>query len=143
MMSLATGTPLGPYRILTLLGAGGMGEVYKAHDTRLNRFVAIKILRPERVSDWGRKQRFIQEAKAASALNHPNIITLHDISVDNDRDYLVMEYVPGKTLDALIRRTGMRYGELLKIAIPVADGLNAAHVAGIIHRDLKPSNIIV
>src|SRR5258708_6234636 len=136
MMSLATGTPLGPYRILTLLGAGGMGEVYKAHDSRLNRFVAIKILRPERVSDWGRKQRFIQEAKAASALNHPNIITLHDISVDNDRDYLVMEYVPGKTLDALIRRTGMRYGELLKIAIPVADGLNAAHVAGIIHRDL-------
>jgi Tol biopolymer transport system component/tRNA A-37 threonylcarbamoyl transferase component Bud32 len=143
MMSLAKGTRLGPYQILAPLGAGGMGEVYKALDTRLNRFVAIKILRPERVSDRGGKQRFIQEAKAASALNHPNIITLYDISVDNGRDYLVMEYVPGKTLDALIRRTGMPFDEILKIAIPLADGLSAAHGAGIIHRDLKPSNIMV
>src|SRR5437868_10945632 len=93
-MSLVTGTLLGPYQILAPLGAGGMGEVYKAHDTRLNRFVAIKILPLERVTHEGRRQRFIQEAQAASALNHPNIITIYDISVDNGREYIVMEYVP-------------------------------------------------
>jgi Tol biopolymer transport system component/tRNA A-37 threonylcarbamoyl transferase component Bud32 len=142
-MPLTVGLRLGPYEILAPLGAGGMGEVYKARDTRLNRFVAIKVLPAERVADESRKQRFIQEAQAASALNHPNIITVHDIAIDNGRDYLVMEYVPGKTLDALIPRTGMRLGELLKIAIQVAEGLSAAHGAGIIHRDLKPSNVMV
>jgi serine/threonine protein kinase len=120
-----------------------MGEIYKSRDTRLNRFVAIKVLPPELLTDAARKQRFIQEAQAASALNHPNIITIHDISIDNGRDYLVMEHVPGKTLEALIPRTGMRLGELLKIAIQVAQGLSVAHAAGIIHRDLKPSNIMV
>jgi hypothetical protein len=120
-----------------------MGEVYQARDTRLNRFVAIKILPPERVADAGRKQRFTREAQAASALNHPNIISIYDIAVDNGRDYIVMEYIPGRTLDTLIPRTGMRLGELLKIAIPMADGLSAAHAAGIVHRDLKPSNVIV
>ena len=120
-----------------------MGEVYKARDHRLNRFVAIKVLPSERVAEEARKQRFIQEAQAASALDHPNIIVIHDIAIDMGRDYLVMEYVPGKTLDALIPRTGMRLGELLKIAIQVAEGLSAAHGAGIIHRDLKPSNIMV
>jgi Tol biopolymer transport system component len=120
-----------------------MGEVYKSRDTRLNRFVAIKVLPPERLADVARKQRFIQEAQAASALNHANIVTIHDIAVDNGRDYLVMEYVPGKTLEALIPRTGMRLTELLTIAIQVAEGLSVAHIAGIIHRDLKPSNIMV
>src|SRR5690242_8784778 len=141
-MTLAVGTKLGPYEIVSPLGAGGMGEVYKARDTRLNRFVAIKVLPSERLADESRKQRFIQEAQAASALNHPNIITIHDIAADSGRDYLVMEFVAGKTLDALIPRTGMRLGELLKIAIQAAEGLSAAHAAGIIHRDLKPSNII-
>src|SRR6186713_3283261 len=111
-----------------------MGEVYKARDSRLNRFVAVKVLPAERVSDARRKQRFMQEAQAASALNHPNIITIHDIAADGDRDYLVMEYVPGKTLDALIPRTGMRIDELLRIALQVAEGLSAAHAAGIVHR---------
>ena len=116
-MPLSVGTRLGPYEILGPLGAGGMGEVYKARDTRLNRFVAIKVLPAERLADEGRKQRFIQEAQAASALNHPNIISIHDIAIDSGRDYMVMEYVPGKTLDALIPRSGMRLSELLKIAI--------------------------
>jgi serine/threonine protein kinase/WD40 repeat protein len=119
-----------------------MGEVYKARDPRLNRFVAIKVLRAERIADEEHKRRFLQESRAASALNHPNIVTLHDIFVDNGRACLVMEYVPGKTLNALIPRTGMRVGELLRIAIQLAEGLSAAHAAGIIHRDLKPSNIM-
>jgi serine/threonine protein kinase len=142
-MPLSTGTPLGPYEIVAPLGAGGMGEVYKARDTRLNRLVAIKVLPAGRLGDEGRKQRFIQEAQAASALNHPNIITIYDIAIDNARDYLVMEYIPGKTLDVLIRGTGMPLGELLRIAIQVAEGISRAHEAGILHRDLKPSNIMV
>jgi serine/threonine protein kinase len=142
-MPLSPGTRFGSYEIVAPLGAGGMGEVYKARDTRLNRFVAIKVLPPERMADERRKQRFIREAQTASALNHPNIITVHDIAIDNGRDYLVMEYVSGKTLDELIPRTGMRLRELLKIAMQVAEGLSAAHAAGIIHRDLKPSNIMV
>ncbi|MDQ6739330.1 MAG: protein kinase, partial [Actinomycetota bacterium] len=142
-MPLITGTRLGPYEILAPLGAGGMGEVYKARDSRLNRTVAIKVMPAELLADQGRKQRFIQEAQAASALNHPNIIGIYDIAVDNGRDYMVMEYVPGKTVDALTSRSGMRLSEVLKIAIQVAEGLSMAHAAGIIHRDLKPSNIIV
>ena len=113
-MTLLAGEKLGPYEILIPLGAGGMGEVYKARDTRLNRLVAIKVLPAERVADEGRKRRFIQGAQAASALNHSNIITIHDIASDHGRDYIVMEYVPGKTLDALIPRSGMRLGELLE-----------------------------
>jgi Tol biopolymer transport system component len=120
-----------------------MGEVYKARDIRLNRFIAIKVLPADRMADEGRKQRFIQEAQAASLLNHPNITSIYDIAIDNGRDYIVMEYVPGKSLDALIPRTGMRPGELLKFAIQAAEGLSAAHAAGIVHRDLKPSNIMV
>src|SRR5688572_27241790 len=128
---------LGPYELGARLGAGGMGEVFKARDPRLNRFVAIKFLQPAHA------HRFVREAQAASALNHPNIITIHDVANDGTRDYLVMEYVAGKTLDALIPRGGMRLGELLKSAIQIADGLSAAHSAGIVHRDLKPSNIMV
>jgi Tol biopolymer transport system component/tRNA A-37 threonylcarbamoyl transferase component Bud32 len=128
---------VGPYEIVARLGAGGMGEVFKARDPRLNRFVAIKFLRPAHA------HRFIREAQAASALNHPNIITIHDVANDGTRDYLVMEYVAGKTLDALIPRGGMRLGELLKSAVQIADGLSAAHAASIVHRDLKPANIMV
>ena len=140
---LAPGDRLGPYEIVSQIGAGGMGEVYGARDKRLNRFVAVKVLPADRMADTARKQRFIQEARAASALNHPNIVTIHDIAADCDRDFLVMEYVAGKTLDDLIPRAGMRLGELLKIAIQAAEGLGAAHAAGIVHRDLKPSNMIV
>ncbi|MBY0507964.1 MAG: protein kinase [Bryobacteraceae bacterium] len=138
-----TGRTLTHYQILDALGSGGMGEVYKARDTRLNRFVAIKVLRSDLVANASRKQRFIQEAQAASALNHPNIVTVHDIFEHEGTDCLVMEYVPGKTLDALIPRQGLRLNEALRIAVQVAEGLRKAHAAGIVHRDIKPSNVIV
>ena len=132
-MPLSAGTRLGPYEIVAPLGAGGMGAVYRARDPRMGREVAIKIA-AERFSD-----RFEREVHAVAALNHPNICQIYDVGPN----YLVMEYVQGKTLDALIRGKGMPLNELLKIAIQVADGLNAAHAAGIIHRNLKPSNIMV
>ena len=138
-----TGQTLGHYQILEKLGSGGMGDVYQARDTHLNRIVAIKLLRAERVVDEGRKRRFIQEAQAASALNHPNIVIVHDITSQNGLDYMVMECVAGKTLDALIPRQGMRLGDALKVAAQMADALIKAHGAGIIHRDLKPSNVMV
>ncbi|HUQ91084.1 MAG TPA: protein kinase [Bryobacteraceae bacterium] len=138
-----TGQTLAHYQVLEKLGAGGMGEVYKARDTRLDRIVAIKVLPPDIVANAGRKLRFIQEAKSASALNHPNIVVIHDINQENGVDYMVMEYIDGKTLEAVIPRQGMRLAEALKVAIPIADGLAKAHSAGIIHRDLKPSNIMI
>src|SRR5216684_703389 len=142
-MTLSAGTRLGPYEILSLVGAGGMGEVYRARDTRLDRFVAIKVLSAEKVADTERKRRFVQEAKAASALNHPNIITIHDIAEEHGTDYIVMEYVAGQTLDHTIHRHGLRLNEALKYAVQAADALAAAHAEGIIHRDLKPSNVMV
>jgi eukaryotic-like serine/threonine-protein kinase len=137
------GQQLGSYQIASLLGRGGMGVVYKARDTHLDRFVAIKALPHELVADADRKRRFVQEAKAASALNHPNIITIHDIASDNGTDFIVMEYVQGKTLGQLIPRRGVKLNEVLKYAIQIADALAKAHAAGIIHRDLKPGNIMV
>ena len=120
-----------------------MGEVYKARDTRLDRLVAIKVLAADRVADPDRKLRFIQEAKAASALNHPHIVTIHDISNDSGIDFIVMEYVPGKSLEQLIPSKGLRAAEALKYAIQTADAFAAAHAAGIVHRDLKPANLMV
>ena len=137
------GKTLGAYQILSLLGSGGMGEVYKARDSRLNRSVAIKVLPPDKTSDADRKRRFVQEARAASALNHPNIITIHDIGREDGIDFVVMEYVAGKTLDRLIPRRGLKLNEVLKYSIQIADGLAKAHSAGIIHRDLKPGNVMV
>ena len=131
------------YQIVEKLGEGGMGIVYKAKDTHLDRMAALKILPPEKTSDPERKRRFIQEAKAASALNHPSIITIYDIGADGDVDFIAMEYVSGRSLDALIPRQGMRTAEVLRIAVQMADALAAAHAAGIIHRDLKPGNIMV
>src|SRR3990170_5165869 len=131
------------YEILHKIGEGGMGVVYKARDTHLERFVAIKVLPAERVADPERKRRFIKEARAASALNHPNIITVHDIACDDGLDFMVMEFVPGKTLDQLIGRKGLKLGAALKYGVQIADALAAAHAAGIVHRDLKPSNIMV
>jgi serine/threonine protein kinase len=137
------GRTISHYEIIEKLGEGGMGVVYKARDTRLDRFVAIKVLPPEKVTDPERRMRFIQEAKAASALNHPNIITIHDIDQADGVYFISMEFVAGKTLSALIPRHGMRLGEVLKYAIQIADAVARAHAAGIIHRDLKPSNIMV
>ncbi len=142
-MPLTAGTRLGSYEILTLVGAGGMGEVYRARDLRLGREVAIKILQPDRLGDEARRRRFVQEAQAASALNHPHIVTIHEIESAGDRDFIVMEYVRGRSLDAVIPRSGMRLGEVLRIAIPVADALAAAHARGIVHRDLKPANVMI
>src|SRR3989449_6083632 len=131
------GSQLGPYKIEAPIGAGGMGEVFRAHDTRLRRTVAIKVLPRERVADPERKRRFLQEARAASALNHPNIVTLHDIANDSGIDYLVMEYVPGKSLDKLITPQGLPLIEAIAYATQIASALAAAHAAGIVHRDIK------
>jgi dienelactone hydrolase len=120
-----------------------MGVVYRARDTRLDRFVALKVLPLEKVWDPDRKRRFIQEAKAASALNHPSIITIYDIDQSDGIDFIAMEYVAGKTLDDLIPREGMRLSLALKYAVQITDALARAHGAGIIHRDLKPSNVMV
>jgi Tol biopolymer transport system component/predicted Ser/Thr protein kinase len=138
-----TGQTLLHYEVLEKLGEGGMGVVYKARDTHLDRFVAIKVLPAAHMADPARKRRFIQEAKAASALNHPHIITVHDINSADGVDFIVMEYVRGKALDELIPRHGLRLGDALKYAVQIADALAKAHAAGIVHRDLKPSNIMV
>src|SRR5437868_1214198 len=112
-----TGRTIAHYQVIAKLGEGGMGVVYKARDTHLDRFVAIKVLPPEKVADPQRKSRFVQEAKAASALNHPNIIHIYDISQDGADDFIAMEYVPGKTLDQLIGRKGLALKDTLKYAI--------------------------
>src|ERR1700694_5579174 len=116
---IASGTELGPYKIEALLGAGGMGQVFRARDTRLGRLVAIKVLPHDRVADPERKRRFLQEARAVSALNHPNIVTLHDIASDAGMDYLVMEYVPGKLLDKLITPQGLPLAEAINYATQI------------------------
>ena len=138
-----TGRTIGNYEILDKLGAGGMGVVWKARDTRLDRLVAIKMLPAEKAADPERKRRFVLEAKAASALNHPNIITIHDISCEGGMDFIVMEYVRGKPLDQVIPRKGLRLNEVLNYAIQIADAMARAHGAGIVHRDLKPGNIMI
>jgi len=137
------GRSIAHYSIVEKLGEGGMGAVYKALDTRLERPVALKILPAEKMSDPDRRRRFTQEAKAASALNHPHIVTIYDIGESDGTYYIAMEYVEGQTLDRLIGRKGMPLGEALGFAIQIADGLGKAHAAGIIHRDLKPFNVMV
>jgi Tol biopolymer transport system component/serine/threonine protein kinase len=137
------GKVLAQYQISEKLGEGGMGVVWKALDTHLDRFVALKTLPAERLADAERKRRSVQEAKAASALNHPNIVHIYDIAEVDGVQFISMEYVPGKTLDQLIGRKGLRLNEALKYAVQIADALAQAHSAGIIHRDLKPSNVIV
>ncbi len=138
-----TGKTLGHYRIDSKLGEGGMGVVYLAQDTHLDRRVAVKVLPPEAVANPERKRRFVQEAKAASALNHPNIVTIYDIDSADGVDYIAMEFVPGRSLDQVIGRKGMKVGESLHYAVQIADALARAHQAGIVHRDLKPGNIMV
>ncbi len=134
---------LGHYRLISKLGEGGMGMVYLARDTLLDRDVALKILSAEFRSDADRQRRFLKEAKAASALNHPNIVTVYDVGTDGKIDYLVMEYVAGKPLDRLIPRNGLKLKEALRYAIQIADALASAHRSGIVHRDLKPANVLI
>jgi serine/threonine protein kinase len=140
---LLPGAPLGPYVVVELLGTGGMGEVYAARDTRLGRLVALKILSPMLADDPRLKHRLLQEAKAASALNHRGIVTLHDVGREDGIDYLVMEYVRGTTLDKLIAKDGLDTKRALRYGIEIADAVAAAHAVSIIHRDLKPGNIMV
>jgi Tol biopolymer transport system component len=142
-MPPSPGTRLGPYEIVAPLGAGGMGEVYRARDTRLGREVALKILPPAFTYDPARRARFEQEARAAAALNHPNIVGVHDLGEVDGAFYLVSELVPGETLDALMARGPLPLKKLLDVAAQVADGMAAAHAARITHRDLKPPNIMV
>lgn len=142
-MQSMIGQVLDRYRIESKLGEGGMGVVYKARDTHLDRTVAIKVLPQDKVSDPFRKQRFVVEAKAASALNHPGIVTIHDIRSDVGIDFIVMEYVGGKTLDQVISGKGLGSARALRYGVAIADALAKAHEAGIIHRDLKPSNVMV
>src|ERR1051326_639676 len=142
-MALITGTKLGPYEIAEPLGAGGMGEVYRARDTRLERSVAIKVLPSHLCDNPDLKQRFEREAKAISALNHPHICTLYGVGHQGGTDFLVMECLEGETLAERIKRGPLASEELLKIAIQVADALEKAHRAGIVHRDLKPGNVML
>ena len=142
-MPLATGSRLGPYEIMAPLGAVGMGEVYKARDTRLERIVAIKVLPPHIAERPDVRQRFEREARAVSALNHPHICTLHDVGNESGLDYLVMEYLDGETLADRLKRGAMPLEQTLNTANQIADALDRAHDTGIIHRDLKPGNIML
>ncbi|HEV8231332.1 MAG TPA: serine/threonine-protein kinase, partial [Thermoanaerobaculia bacterium] len=142
-MSLAAGTRLGPYEIMSPLGAGGMGEVYRARDTRLGREVAIKVLLADVSADDSRRRRFEQEARSASALNHPNIVTVYDVGSVDSTIYLAMELVEGRTLREMLADGALAPRRMLEIAVQVADGLAKAHDAGLVHRDLKPENLIV
>ncbi|HUP45065.1 MAG TPA: serine/threonine-protein kinase, partial [Thermoanaerobaculia bacterium] len=142
-MQLNPGHRLGPYEILGPAGSGGMGEVYRGRDTRLNRNVAIKILPAGAAGDEMNRSRFAREAKAISALAHPNICTLFDVGSDDGVDYLVMELLEGETLAEHLRRGAMPLPTLLRHAIAIADALEKAHASGVIHRDLKPGNMMV
>jgi len=142
-MALAPHVRLGPYEILSPLGAGGMGEVYKANDTRLNRVVAIKVMRGHMGADSQLRERFDREAKAISSLNHPHICALYDVGSQDGIDFLVMEYLDGETLADRIARDPLSVAESLQIARQIAEALEAAHETGIVHRDLKPANVTI
>jgi serine/threonine protein kinase len=142
-VAILPGKRLGPYEILSAVGAGGMGEVYRAKDTRLDRIVAIKILLDQHVSNPKLCERFEREARTIASLNHPNICVLHDIGHQDGTDYLVMEYVEGETLAARLEKGPLPLDQVLRYAIEIADALDKAHRKGVTHRDLKPGNIML
>src|ERR1700680_274893 len=142
-MPLATGAKLGPSEVVGPLGAGGMGEVYRAHDTRLERTVAIKILPAQFSSDPVSKQRFDREAKTISSLNHPHICVLYDVGHQDGTDYLVMECVEGETLAKRLEKGPLPLEQVLKFGMQIAEALDKAHRSGVVHRDLKPGNIML
>ncbi len=142
-MTLAAGSRLGPYEIVSPLGAGGMGEVYKARDTRLERDVAVKILRPSESTSEEMKQRFEREAKAISQLSHPNICALYDVGSHEGTEYLVMEYLEGETLASRLAKGALPLPQVISFGVQIADALDRAHRQGIVHRDLKPGNVML
>jgi serine/threonine protein kinase len=142
-MALSSGTRLGPYEIQSPLGAGGMGEVYRARDTRLDRTVAIKILPSHLSSNPEALQRFDREARAISSLNHPNVCQLYDVGLQDGTSYLVMEYLEGETLADRLSKGPLPLDQVLKCGIEICEGLEKAHRSGVIHRDLKPGNIML
>ena len=142
-MLLAPGARLGPYEVVAPLGSGGMGEVYKATDTRLRRSIALKILPAAHASDPDRLRRFEQEALAAAALNHPNILAVYDIGTYSRTTYLVSELLEGQTLREYVDHGALSVRKTLDYAIQLANGLAAAHEKGIVHRDLKPENLFI
>src|SRR5918911_2766299 len=134
---ITEGTLIAHYRVIAPLGAGGMGAVYRAHDEKLGRVIALKVLPPEAMAQADRRRRFLQEARAASALNHPHILTVYEIGEADDKPYMVMEYIQGETLRQRIIAGALLFKDALEIAIQVAEGLTKAHEHGIVHRDLK------
>src|SRR5882672_4301518 len=142
-MSLAAGVRFGPYEIISVIGAGGMGEVYRAKDTRLNRIVAIKVLPGHLSSNPQLKQRFEREARTISSLSHANICSLYDIGQQDGVDYLVMEFIEGETLAKRLDKGPLPTEQVLKLGIQIAEALDKAHRQGVIHRDLKPGNIMI
>ena len=143
MSSLQSGQTILHYKILEKIGEGGMGEVYKAEDLKLGRQVALKLLSSESPEDKKAKSRLLQEARATSALNHPNIVTIYSIEQADGVDFIVMEYVEGETLKSVIDKKLLDISRLMDLGAEIADALFAAHSAGFIHRDIKPSNILV
>src|ERR1039457_3877981 len=142
-MALTSGTKLGPYEILSPLGAGGMGEVYRAKDTRLGRDVALKILPESFARDSDRLRRFEQEARAVAALNHPNILAIHDVGQHDGTPFLVSELLEGESLRAVLDRGALPQRKAIDYGVQIAQGLAAAHETGIVHRDLKPENLFI
>src|ERR1700688_2795368 len=142
-MTLIAGTNLGPYKIQSAVGAGGMGEVYRAHDSRLDRTVAIKVLPASFSADHERMQRFAQEARAAAALNHPNILSIFDIGEEHGSPYVVSELLEGETLRERLRSGALSSRKAIDYGLQVARGLAAAHEKGVVHRDLKTENLFI
>ena len=142
---LVPGSRLGPFEVVSLLGAGGMGEVYRAHDHRLGRDVALKVLPAAWVSDHDRRRRFANEARAAAALNHPHICAIHEVGIGSDGEppFIAMELLEGETLRDRLTRGPLDTSELIDYGIALADALETAHLKQIIHRDIKPSNIVI
>lgn len=142
-MKLSPGTRLGRYEIRAHIGTGGMGEIYLAQDVELERILALKILPAEFASDPGRMRRFIQEARAASGLNHPNILTIYEINHEGTTSFIATEFIDGLTLRKRIKAGAVPLMEALDTAIQIASALDAAHRAGIVHRDVKPENVML